>query len=405
VARGGEPAGTYIGELGTDSIRQILAADGPAFYGSGHLWFVRGGPEAGTLFAQPFEPSTQELTGPVSRVADNVGVGLVPGSRYVSPSIAGPIAYRSATGRLRRQFVWFDRSGKPLGTAGEQGGLPSNPSLSPDGRYVVVQRTVQENIDLWVLDLPRNVLTRLTDDPGVDSMPVWSPDGNRVVFSNAGRAPVATLAIKRIDRTSGVERLRIGSEEDATTIVRVACDWSPDGKLILYKQFDPITGATDLWVVPTEGDRMPMPVAQTPSAERDGQFSPDGKWIAYESDESGAPEIYVQAFPGPGAKVRVSTNGGTQVRWRRDGKELFYIAPDESLMAVPIVSVGGAPGVRTPMTLFQTHIAPTRSISRQQYVVAPDGQRFLIATTDEPPASPITLIINWKGSRTTDSDK
>jgi hypothetical protein len=174
--------------------------------------------------------------------------------------------------------------------------------------------------------------------------------------------------------------------------------------MILYKQFDPITGATDLWAIPTEGGRVPMPVANTPSAERDGQFSPDSKWIAYESDESGAAEVYIQPFPGPGPKVRVSTNGGAQVRWRRDGKELFYIAPDESLMAVPIDSVRGAPSVRTPMTLFQTRIAPTRTISRQQYVVAPDGQRFLIAITDEPPASPITLIVNWKGSRTTSSD-
>jgi eukaryotic-like serine/threonine-protein kinase len=125
------------------------------------------------------------------------------------------------------------------------------------------------------------------------------------------------------------------------------------------------------------------------------------RWIAYESDESGAPEIYAQPFPGPGAKVRVSTNGGTQVRWRRDGKELFYIAPDDSLMPVPIVSVGGVASVRDPLQLFQTGIAPIRSIMRQQDVVAP-GERA--ATTDETPASPITLIVNWKGSRTTDSD-
>jgi dipeptidyl aminopeptidase/acylaminoacyl peptidase len=335
----------------------------------------------------------------VSRVADNVGIGLVPGSRYLSPSITGPIAYRSASGVSRRQLVWFDRSGKPLGTASEQGGLLSNPSLSPDGRYVVAQRTVQENIDLWLLDLQRGVFTRLTDDPGIDSMPVWSPDGNRIVFNRAGRGPVSALAVMPIDRTSVGERLRIGSGEDTA----IACDWSPDGKWILYKQFDPITGATDLWAVATEGDRMPVPVARTPSAERDGQFSPDGRWIAYESDESGAAEIYIQPFPGSGAKVRVSTSGGTQVRWRRDGQELFYIAPDDSLMAVPIVSVGGTSSVRAPTTLFQTRIAPTRSISRQQYVVAPDGERFLIATTDEPPASPITLIINWKGSGATDA--
>ena len=181
VAQGGEPAGVYIGELGSDAVRRILSADGPALFGSDHLWFVR----EDALFAQRFNPSTQALSGPVIRVANNIGGGLF--AAPFSTSVAGAVAYREGAGQSSRQLVWFDRSGKALGTAGEQGGLLSNPSLSRDGRYVVVQRTLQANIDLWVLDLQRNVFNRLTDNPRVDSMPVWSPDGERVVFSSGGR--------------------------------------------------------------------------------------------------------------------------------------------------------------------------------------------------------------------------
>ena len=162
----------YIGELGSEAMQRILSADGPAQFGSDHLWFVR----EDTLFAQRFNPSTQALSGPVIRVANNVGGGLF--AANVSISTAGAIAYRDGTGSRAVELVWFDRSGKTLGTAGEQGGLLSNPSLSRDGRYVVAQRTVQANLDLWVLDLQRNVFNRLTDNPRVEVMPVWSPDGN-----------------------------------------------------------------------------------------------------------------------------------------------------------------------------------------------------------------------------------
>jgi len=381
VAQGGEPAGVYVGELGSDAVRRILSADWPAMFASGHLWFVR----ERTLFAQPFNPSTQTLSGPVSRVANNVGGGLF--AAFLSISAAGPIAYREGAAQSRRRLVWFDRSGKELGTAGEEGGLLANPSLSLDGRYVVVQRTLQANIDLWVLDLQRNVFNRLTDDPRVDSMPMWSPDGKRVVFSS-GVGDGSSLMIMRIDGTAN-ETLSLPA-----TDVKIACDWSADGRYVLYRQLDEATGTNDLWALPMAGERTPFQIVHTQYDERDGQFSPDSKWIAYESDESGRPEIYLQAFPGPGPKVRVSIDGGTQVRWRRDGREMFYIAPDERLMAV---SVDPTAGVGKPAALFTTHLAPIRSISRQQYVVASDGQRFLISSVDESTPSSITLILNWKG--------
>jgi serine/threonine protein kinase/Tol biopolymer transport system component len=387
VAQGGEPAGVYIGDLGSEAMRRILSADGPALFGSDHLWFVR----EGTLFAQRFNPSTQALSGPVIRVANNVGEGLFAAS--FSTSVAGAVAYREGAGQPSRQLVWFDRSGKALGTAGEPGGLLANPSLSPNGRYVVVQRTFQANIDLWLLDLQRNVFSRMTDDPRVDSMPVWSPDGERVVFSAAVNDG-SSLMVMRIDGTTVNETLSLPA-----TDVKIACDWSADGRYILYRQLEQATGTSDLWALPMSGESTPFQVVRTPSDERDGQFSPDGKWVAYQSDEAGRPEIYLQPFPGPGPKVRVSINGGSQVRWSTNGKEIFYIAPDRRLMAVGIDLAAGAAGVGTPKPLFMTRLAPIRSISRQQYVVAPDGQRFLISSVEEPQMSPITLILNWKDAR------
>ena len=391
VARGGEPAGVYIGELGSDAVRRVLSADGPALFGSDHLWFVR----EGALFAQRFNPSTQTLSGPVIRVANNIGGGLF--AAPFSTSIAGAVAYREGAGESSRQLVWFDRSGKALGTAGEPGLLLSNPSLSRNGRYVVVQRTLQANIDLWLLDLQRNVFNRLTDNPRVDSMPVWSPDGERIVFS-AGADNASSLIVMRIDGAKPNE-----TASASTTDVKIACDWSADGRFILYKQIEPTTATWDLWALPMSREGTPFQVAHTQYDERDGQFSPDGKWLAYQSDESGRPEIYLQPFPGPGPKVRVSLNGGTQVRWRSNGKEIFYIAPDQRLMAVGIDLAAGAAGIGTPEPLFTTRLAPIRSISRQQYVVAPDGERFLISS-EESPMAPITLVLNWKGARNTAPD-
>ncbi len=175
-------------------------------------------------------------------------------------------------------------------------------------------------------------------------------------------------------------------------------DWSPDGHVLLYKSNDPKT-SFDLWALQINGDRKPFSVVKTNFQEREGQFSPDGKWLAYQSDESGRFEIYVQPFPGPGSKVQVSTNGGAQVRWRRDGKELFYIGLDDRLMAVPIEldSKGGTAELGKPVALFATHIGGAlQGPNTQQYIVSPDGQRFLMNTMVNDLTSPITLILNWK---------
>jgi dipeptidyl aminopeptidase/acylaminoacyl peptidase len=189
----------------------------------------------------------------------------------------------------------------------------------------------------------------------------------------------------------GAERLLTTGETMLTT------DWSSDGRFLLYRSLSPKTGF-DIWALPMGGESKHFPVVQTNSDEREAQFSPDGKWIAYQSDESGRVEIYVQPFP-IGARTQISTTGGAQVRWRRDGKELFYIALDGRLMAVPVEFPANGQTVEPgrPVALFETHIGgAVQGFNKQQYVVSPDGQRFLMNTvTDQASTSPITVLINW----------
>jgi dipeptidyl aminopeptidase/acylaminoacyl peptidase len=186
----------------------------------------------------------------------------------------------------------------------------------------------------------------------------------------------------------------------ATSADKFATDWSPNGRYLLYFTYDSMT-QTDIWALPLEGDRKPFPVVQTEFEERNGQFSPDGNWIAYQSNESGRSEIYIQPFPGPGQKTRISTNGGAQVRWRRDGKELFYVTLDGRLIAVPIRLPTGGPtvqaGASVPLVLTHLAVAPVEIMDGPQYVVSPDGQRFLVNTAaQETNAPPLSLILNWK---------
>lgn len=220
---------------------------------------------------------------------------------------------------------------------------------------------------------------------------MWAPDGNRIVFNKSGGG----LTVIHADRSIGEQPLPVAPDAG----VKIAVDWSSDGRFVMYRQFDREASTTDLWALPMDGDRKPLQLTASIHDERDGQFSPDGQWIAFESDESSEPAIYVQPFPGPDGKVRASVGGGTQVRWRRDGRELFYGARDNRLMAAPVSVTGAAIEIGTPVPRFKTSFAPMRSISRQQYVVSTDGQRFLIFTSDEQPLSPLTILLNWTGAR------
>ena len=391
--------GVYVGTIDGSEPRRLVDADvAGVLAGSDTLLFVR----QGTLFAQAFDTTRLALSGkpfPVaSQIINNTAFGLA----AVSSSSSGLFVYRAGPAE-RRLFTWFDRSGHELGTVGEADtGDPSDPALSPDGRELALSREVDENRDIWILDTSRGVLRRLTYDPGIDRSATWSPDGSRVVFT-ANRKGTGEL-YQTPARGGSDEQVFVSTPE-----AKQAADFSPDGEFLLFRTQSPKT-RYDIWAIPLPARRHvsdplkrlegqePFVVVQTNSDERDPQFSPDGKWIAYESDESGRFEIYVQPFPGPGPKWPVSTAGGAQVRWPRNGGELFYIALDNRLMAVSIrldaerqtVSAGA------PVPLFTTNVGGAVTVRRQQYVVSSDGQRFLMNTVkDQASTSPLTVVQNW----------
>ena len=388
---GSQTRGVYLRQLEGSESRRLLIADAAAVYAPlGQLLFVR----QGTLFAQSFDPVRLQVTGDPFPISRNVAVNSEVGIAALSSSAAGPIVYRTGSARGQRQLAWFDRSGKEIGRVGAPDDAQAGawgPSMSPDGRSVGLTRTIDGNEDVWLLDTERGVLRRFTFDTAAELNPTWSPDGNRIVFTS-DRQGVGGLYQKPITGAGNEEPLL------TTALAKQTSDWSPDGRFLLYRSQDPVT-RYDIWALPLDGDRKPFPVVQTTFDERDGQFSPDGKWIAYESNESGRFEIYVQPFPGPGPKWPISKSGGAQVRWPRHGTELFYIAPDNRLMAAPIRldSSHQTVQVDVPVPLFGTHVGVPVSGSRQQYMVSPDGRRFLMNTLAEEPTSPITVILNWAG--------
>jgi len=391
VSSSAEVRGVYVGELDGGTPRRLLDADAPGAYASsGHLLFVR----QGTLIAQEFDPVRLVLIGNPFSIAEQVVVVGDSTSAGLSASAAGPLVYRAGLTSGQRQFIWFDRSGREIGKVGDpDSASPANPSPSPDGRRIAINRTVNRNTDVWILDLGRGSLSRFTFDPAADSGQAWSPDGSRIVFTS-NRNGVYDLYQKSATG-AGSEDLLLATAQNKSPM-----DWSPDGRFVLFRSPSPATGF-DLWALPIGGERKPFPVVQSNFEERDGQFSPDGKWIAYQSNESGRMEIVVQPFPGPGGKLQVSTNGGAQVRWRADGKELFYIALDGRLMAVPIRLASNSQSVEAdaPVPLFPTSVggAVQGNPYPQQYAVSADGQRFLMNTiVGEAMTSPITVILNWK---------
>jgi Tol biopolymer transport system component len=270
------------------------------------------------------------------------------------------------------------------------------PSLSPDGRHIALFREVSGNIDVWLIDTARGVPTRFTFDSADDVNPVWSPDGRRIAFSS-NRTGVHDLYVKPANDPAGSETVLFQNAQPKS-----AYDWSPDGRLLLFHSVDPKRGF-DIMALPFDSDGKPQgepqAVVRTDFDEHSAKFSPEGKWIAYVSIKTGRDEVYVEPLAHrAGGEIRISTDGGDQVRWRPDGKELFYVARDGRLMAVPLRlgSNGETAEAGTPVPLFQTHVSgmPT---GQTQYVVSSDGQRFLMnRLIDDIVTSPITMILNWK---------
>jgi Tol biopolymer transport system component len=382
--------GIYEGSLDSPGTTRLVASDVPGAYAPpGWLVFVN----QGALVARRFDPERAMLSGDPIRIAESVAV--VSKSAFsnaaFSVSAAGTVAYR-ANAAAETQFAWFDRSGRLLeALAPPDEANVKNPALSPDGRRVAVERTIAGNADIWLIDMARK--SRLTTTPGPDLMPMWTSNGSRIVFSSS-----------RTGNMNLFQKAFTGPEETPfleSPYVKSASDVSRDGRFLMYLTLMDAKTRTDLWVLPLEGTRQPFPFVNSAFVEAWGQFSPDARWVAYQSNESGEKfEIYVRPFPGPGGGWQASTFGGISARWSSDGKELYYIAPDGRLMAVTFsVKGGGPPELGTPIPLFQTRIVGG-GINlvgyRQQYSVTRDGRFLINIETGRASSAPITLVLNWK---------
>jgi eukaryotic-like serine/threonine-protein kinase len=335
------------------------------------------------LVAQTFDPVKLQLSGEPLVVADRIALGGNTGFGAFSASPNGVLVYRPGTQVPDRQLVWLDRTGRNLGKVGTPGPFEGL-VLSPDEkRIAVTQRPSDVTSDIWVEDVRTGVFSRFTNGPGRILSPVWSPDGGRLAYARFG-----------IGSEFSVKAAAGGTEEGLGThgANGMVDDWSLDGKYLVYEETG-LKTQNDLWLLPLEGDHRPVPLVQTPADEFAAQFSPDGRWLAYQSNESGRYEIWVQPMPPNGTKSQVSTTGGIEVHWRRDGKELFYISADRKLMAVP-VTLGKSFDHGAPKELFGDVPFSNAHI---RYQPSADGQRFLslLPSGKEAGEAPLTVVVNW----------
>jgi len=339
------------------------------------------------LLAQPFDPTRAQVYGEASAVtgAETVSFGSGINAAFASASDQGSILFRS--GDERDQLTWFSREGKSEGTVGEPG-LHIGLRISPDGKSVAIAVRASSGVpDIWRMDLVRGSASRLTFDGRGYTM-VWSPDGQRIVYSAIGQNLYETGS-----NGAGSANTILQSSHDVNTFV---ADWSPDGRYLLYQEQSPET-LGDLWLLPASGERKPILYLKTPFNEAHPQFSPDGKWVAYTSNESGRDEVYVQSFPAGGAKFPVSTNGGDMARWRPDQKELFYRAQNGRLMAVPVRRAGPALEFGAPVDLMPIR-PPAGATASYPYDIARDGRILALARVAGEAPSPLTVIVNWQAS-------
>jgi serine/threonine protein kinase/Tol biopolymer transport system component len=389
-----ESRGIYLGSLDGGLKQRLIGDDSNAVYapsgsGGGFLLFGR----EGALMSQPFDPIARQLTGEPYPVSESVGIvfdGTAAVSRRnVSASDNGVLVFDPILKRQRNQLIWVDRAGRKTRSL-EGADNTTSLWLSPDDqRFIVTRFDFQSaNNDLWLSDVTGGNVTRFTFNPANDQSPVWSPDGSRVVWAS-NREGLFHL----------YEKAASGAGQDVLLLksdyFKFPTDWSRDGRFIIYRQIHPKT-KYDVWVLPVgspSGDQKPFAFLETEANEAAAVLSPDGRWLAYASDESGTYEVYVQNFPEGGGKRQVSTAGGIGPHWRSDGKELFYHGPDGKLMAAT-VKAGSTFEASAPIALFEFRAGG--NLITPYYSVTSDGQRFLLSTIVETAArAPLTVVVNW----------
>ncbi len=376
-----------IGSLESKERRSLFRANSnpvfaPAAPGaaSGHILFSR----ERTLLAQPFDARRLRLSGEAFAVGEQVQYFANFGFGVFTASDNGILAYQASGAGSITQVVWLDRSGKQLDVLGPPADY-LRPRLSRDGRRVAIDVGDPQTgrFDIWIYDLARRVSTRFTFE--ADSVfPIWWPDDSRIVFQSNRKGQSALY--QKVSSGTGNEEFLV--QEGG---LKVPTDLSSDGRFLAYHVIDNKTKTWDLGLC-SVAEKKTSVFLSTPAAEVNGRFSPDGRWIAYQSDESGTVEVYVQPFPGHGGKWQISKAGGTQPVWNRNGKEIFYVSADNKLMAVDVKADSGFEA-GPPRALFEVHL---KSVNGWKYDISPDGQRFLAnVVIGEVRSNPITLVLNW----------
>ncbi|HKV77254.1 MAG TPA: protein kinase [Candidatus Sulfotelmatobacter sp.] len=371
----------FMGSLDSNEKRIVISASSNAAYAEpGYLLYMRNN----SLVAQHFDTRTYELSGEPRTISDRVQYFPTTDLALFAVGSNGTIVVQTGNGADKSELQWFGRSGKHLATVGPPG-LYGNTNLSPDGRRVAYDELESDgrHVDIWVRELVSDATTRLTFGPGLNQLAVWSPDGKQIVYSSI-RTGAWALLTKNADG-SGSDR----SIGDASRHLQGPWDWSRDGTLLMWK-------AAELWYLTSSDPMTPKPIFKNGWIVRNAQFSADGKWIAYSSNENGNWEIYVSPFPRTDSKWQVSRGGGKEPRWRRDGKELFYVSADGKMMAVP-VRASGVFEAGTPVALFQTHLRqPISALDHVSYDVTADGQKFLLNSKSSfVNTAPVSVILNW----------
>ncbi len=381
-------AGIYLSSIDSKEVTLVLPSKMNAVYSPpGYLLFLR----EGTLMAQPFSEAKGVLSGEPTPIAEDVGNDIGYSLGFFSASQTGTLVLGSGAGISNRQLVWYDRSGKRLKSIGHPGSL-FDFALSPDENRVAFRRVDLQagNHDLWILDLVRSTESRFTFTSGLDDDPVWAPDGKSLLF-DSNPDGISNLH-RKVATGAGSPELLYKCSDGC-----FAYDWSSDGRYILFDREQAGTAfnnAPQLWILPLSGERKPFPFVEGGLGNVNAKFSPDTKWIVYSSNESGKWEVYVQTFPATQGKWQVSTSGGSSPMWSKDGKEIFYVAPNRQLMAVGVKAVGNSLEQGIPKQLFEVDV--DRYTAPNRYAVTRDGKRILVNVTAElVNILPLNVVLNW----------
>ena len=375
-----ESSGIYYASLDGKENRLLVRTFLGAEYVGGYLLFLR----ESTLFAQRFDGAAGKLLGDAQPVAQNVNYDITTWTGVFSASDQGLLVYQVGGGALGSRAQWFDRAGKLLETAYGPDVIGSM-TLSPDGKRVAMTLGDPTN-DIWIHDLEKRTRSRLTFQGTPNVGAIWSPDGKQIAFMS-GREGRFNLYLKPANGTAEEQPLLPPGDAD-----RQLGDWTNDGRYIVFME-GTSKGDIDISALPMTGDRKPLKIISTPYFDTDPVVSPDGRWIAYDNNATARSEVYVSRFPAGTGRWQVSSQGGIVPRWSRDGKELFFVAPDRTIMRVPVSASSESFEFGVPTALFRSSAA---SAPVYAYQLAPDGKRFLINSMGDQNSLPVVLVVNWK---------